>query len=338
MSKKIKVKNVEFVDDIVNFLTSEVEKKFGKYTILKLSDDVKKVKCIFSSGIPSLDDILGIGGYPVGRIMEIVGSESSGKTTLALHAAAECHKIGGIVTFIDAEHALDVNYASNLGVNVDKLLLNQPDNGEQVFGIMETILQIQKNKNCTKPLLIIVDSVASIIPKSELEGEEVGAGALGAHARLMSQGLKRLGTFQKDTNSFIIFINQIRYKIGVKFGNPETSPGGNALKFYSTIRLDIRTIGKEKVGDDIVGNKTRIKIIKNKIAPPFKQFETIMRYGIGIDLFYEKLIKLINSGKIIKAGSWYSILETGEKLGQGVNAVRQLDKEDPDIFDNLLEK
>jgi len=324
--------------DLTNVLCDAIHRKFGKESILKMSQAPIQVPIITSSGIPRLDAILGRGGFPRGRLIEVIGPESSGKTTLCLHTIAAAQKDhNATAAFIDAEHALDPAYARNLGVNVDSLLVSQPDSGEQVFDIVETLVKTNRMLESAKPLILVVDSIAAIIPRSEIEGEQVGDGRLGAHAQLMSMGLKRLVNLVKGSNVLIMFTNQIRHKIGVKFGSPETTPGGNAMKFYATIRIDIRNIGKEKAGEEIIGNKVRIKTIKNKVAPPFQQIEAMMRYGIGIDIFYDKLMTLVEGGKIIKKGAWYSFAHgTQERIGCGINAARDFDKKYPHRFENLL--
>jgi recombination protein RecA len=324
-------------DDFADFLATQVKKKFGDESMMKLSGGSLKVQAAFSSGIPDLDNLIGIGGFPKGRIVEIIGPESSGKTTICLHAAAVCQKVGGTVAFIDAENALDVNYAQDLGVNVQKMLISQPDDGEMAFGIMETLLEASKSLPKDKPLLVIVDSTAALIPRSELEGEEVGDGRLGAHASLMSKGLKRLVSMTRNINCVFIFTNQIRSKIGVKFGSPETTPGGNAMKFYASLRLDIRNIGKDKSGDDVTGYEARIKSIKNKVAPPFKEIIVKIRFGIGVDLIYGKYDALLTGGYIIKKAGWNAIRGV-EKQVAGYKGFVDFYKANPDVIENLLKE
>ena len=291
---------------------SEIEKHFGKGTVMRMGDreniDIPSV----STGSLGLDIALGIGGLPKGRVVEIFGPESSGKTTLTLQAIAECQKAGGTAAFIDAEHALDPSYAKKLGVNVDELLLSQPDTGEQALEVTDMLV---KSKGID---LIVVDSVAALTPRAEIEGE-MGDHHVGLQARLMSQALRKITGNIQRSNAMVIFINQIRMKIGVMFGNPETTTGGNALKFYSSVRLDIRRIGAVKEGDEVIGNETRVKVVKNKVSPPFKQAEFQIMYGKGINVDGEILEFGQKLGLIEKSGAWYSY--NGEKIGQGkINA------------------
>jgi recombination protein RecA len=269
-----------------------------------------------------LDLALGIGGYPRGRVIEIYGPESSGKTTLTIHAIAEVQKQGGIAAFIDAEHAFDAAYAKNLGVDVDNLYISQPDNGEQALEIADHLISSGAVD------LVVIDSVAALTPKSEIEGE-MGDSKMGLHARLMSQALRKLTATISKTKCTVIFINQIRMKIGVMFGNPETTTGGNALKFYSSIRLDIRRIGAIKNGEDIVGNRTRVKVVKNKVAPPFRKVEFDIMFGEGISRSGEVLDKAVDLDVVKKAGSWFSYEDT--KLGQGRDAVKQMIADNPEL-------
>ena len=302
---------------------STIEKQFGKEAIMKMEPgEIKKIPVI-STGCEGVDDALGVKGVPVGRIIEIYGPESSGKTTLTLHVAAECQKAGGTVAFVDAEHALDVQYASNLGVNVPEMLISQPDSGEQALDIVETLA---KSGGVD---LIIVDSVAALTPRAELEGD-MGASHMGLQARLMSQALRKLTGVVQKTNTTIIFINQLRMKIGVMFGNPETTTGGNALKFYASVRMDIRRIGAIKDGDNVVGNKTKVKVVKNKVAPPFKEVEFDIMYGEGIDNVGSLLDMAEAKGVIEKAGAWYSY--NGGKIGQGRNNAKAFLKENPEVL------
>ena len=301
----------------------QIEKQFGKGSIMKLGGDkaIAEIEGV-SSGSLGLDIALGIGGFPKGRVIEIYGPESSGKTTLALHAIAEAQKAGGVCGFIDAEHALDPIYARNLGVEVENLLISQPDHGEQALEIADTLIRSAAVD------VIVIDSVAALTPKAELDGE-MGDSLPGLQARLMSQALRKLTASISKTNCMIIFINQIRMKIGVMFGSPETTTGGNALKFYSTVRLDIRRIGALKDREDIVGNQTRVKVVKNKVAPPFKTIEFDILYGKGISKKGEIIDIGVEAGIIEKSGTWYSY--EGERMGQGRENVKTFLEENPDI-------
>jgi recombination protein RecA len=308
---------------------SQIEKQFGKGTVMKMGDrEIVDMPCV-STGSIGLDIALGIGGLPQGRVVEIFGPESSGKTTLTLQAIAECQKAGGTAAFIDAEHALDPNYASKLGVNVDELLLSQPDTGEQALEVTDMLVKSGSVD------LIVIDSVAALTPRAEIEGD-MGDHHMGLQARLMSQALRKITGNIQRSNCMVIFINQIRMKIGVIFGNPETTTGGNALKFYSSVRLDIRRIGAVKEGEEVVGNETRVKVVKNKVSPPFKQAEFQIMYGEGINVEGE-ILELGQKLELIeKSGSWYS--HNGEKIGQGkVNASKYL-KENPKIRDSLMKE
>ena len=308
---------------------SQIEKQFGKGTVMKMGDrEIVDMPCV-STGSIGLDIALGIGGLPQGRVIEIFGPESSGKTTLTLQAIAECQKAGGTAAFIDAEHALDPNYASKLGVNVDELLLSQPDTGEQALEVTDMLVKSGSVD------LIVIDSVAALTPRAEIEGD-MGDHHMGLQARLMSQALRKITGNIQRSNCMVIFINQIRMKIGVIFGNPETTTGGNALKFYSSVRLDIRRIGAVKEGEEVVGNETRVKVVKNKVSPPFKQAEFQIMYGEGINVEGEILEFGQKLEFIEKSGSWYS--HNGEKIGQGkVNASKYL-KENPKIRDSLMKE
>jgi recombination protein RecA len=309
---------------------SQIEKQFGKGSVMRLGDataarDIEAV----STGSISLDMALGIGGLPRGRIIEIYGPESSGKTTLTLHAIAEMQKLGGTAAFVDAEHALDPVYAEKLGVNIDDLLVSQPDTGEQALEITDMLVRSGAVD------IVVVDSVAALTPKAEIEGD-MGDSHMGLQARLMSQALRKLTANIKRSNTLVIFINQIRMKIGVMFGNPETTTGGNALKFYASVRLDIRRIGAIKKGDEILGNETRVKVVKNKVAPPFKQVEFDILYGEGVSHEGE-LINLGVQEKILeKSGAWYSY--GGTRIGQGKDNVRSYLKENPAIADEIEAK
>ncbi len=298
---------------------AQIEKAYGKNTIMRLGDETIAQKVdVISTGSLGLDIALGTGGLPKGRIVEIFGPESSGKTTLMLQTIAECQKQGGTCAFIDAEHALDPVYAKKLGVNVDDLLVTQPDNGEQALEIADMLVRSGAVD------MIVVDSVAALTPKAEIEGE-MGDSHMGLHARLMSQALRKITGNAKRSNCMVVFINQIRMKIGVMFGSPETTTGGNALKFYATVRLEIRRIGSVKDGDEIIGSETRVKVIKNKLAPPFKQTEFNIMYGTGISRLGEIIELGSELGIIKKSGSWYSYNDT--KIGQGkANAIRYLEE------------
>jgi len=314
----------------IELAVSSIEKQFGKGSIQTMDDDasIDSVPC-FSSGGPSIDIALGIGGYPRGRVIEIYGPESSGKTTLTLHAIAEVQKTGGIAAFIDAEHALDVNYARRLGVNVEELLVSQPDTGEEALEIADVLLRSGAID------LVVVDSVAALVPRAELEGD-MGDHHVGLQARLMSQALRKLtGTVSKSGAS-VIFINQIRMKIGVMFGSPETTTGGNALKFYSSVRIDVRRIAAIKDGDNVVGNRTRVKVVKNKVAPPFRQAEFDIIYNEGISREGDLLDLGVDGGLVEKSGSWYSY--GGERIGQGRENARRFMKENPDACARLTEE
>ena len=308
----------------------KLDKTYGKGAVMKLGDEaIEEVESI-SSGSIGLDIALGVGGYPRGRVIEIYGPESSGKTTLTLHAIAECQKSGGIAAFIDAEHAFDRFYAQNLGVDIDNLIISQPDNGEQALEIADNLVRSGAID------MIVIDSVAALTPKSEIEGE-MGDSKMGLHARLMSQALRKLTGSISKTNCTMIFINQLREKIGVMFGNPETTTGGNALKFYASVRLDIRRSTQIKDTDGTVrGNKTRVKVVKNKVAPPFKLVEFDIMYGEGVSKVGEILDLAVDFEIIKKSGSWFSYDET--KLGQGRDAVKQMIKDNPDLMDELEEK
>jgi len=308
---------------------ADIEKQFGKGAIMKLGEEEHMNIDVTSSGSLSLDIALGVGGYPKGRIIEIYGPESSGKTTFALHAIAEVQKAGGRAAFIDAEHALDPVYAKNLGVNINELLLSQPDTGEQALEICEALVRSEAVS------IIVIDSVAALVPQAEIEGE-MGDSHVGLQARLMSQALRKLSGTINKTNTTCIFINQLREKVGVLFGNPETTPGGRALKFYSTIRLDIRRGEQIKLGDNVIGNKTNIKVVKNKVAPPFKTACVDIMYGEGVSKAGEIIDIASNIGVIDKSGAWYSY--NGEKIGQGKENVKLFLKDNPEIFKSVEKK
>jgi recombination protein RecA len=308
----------------------QIEKQFGKGSIMRMGDssisrDIKAV----STGSLGLDLALGIGGLPQGRVVEIYGPESSGKTTLTLHVIAEMQKLGGTAAFIDAEHALDPNYAEKLGVDIDNLLVSQPDNGEQALEITDSLVRSGAVD------VVVIDSVAALTPKAEIEGD-MGDSHMGLQARLMSQALRKLTSNIKRTNTLVIFINQLRMKIGVMFGNPETTTGGNALKFYASVRLDIRRIGAIKKGDEILGNETRVKVVKNKVAPPFKQVQFDILYGQGISREGEIIDLGVQEGFIEKSGSWYAY--GGKKIGQGKDNVRQYLLDNPAVAEEVMDK
>jgi recombination protein RecA len=319
MSKKSSPDKQKALDSAL----AQIERQFGKGSIMKLGADnpIQEIEAT-STGSLSLDIALGIGGLPKGRIIEIYGPESSGKTTLTLHCIAEEQKKGGVCAFVDAEHAMDPQYARKLGVNLDELLISQPDTGEQALEITDTLVRSGAVN------MVVVDSVAALTPKSELEGE-MGDSSVGVHARLMSQAMRKLTGSISRSNCMVIFINQIRMKIGVMFGSPETTTGGNALKFYSSVRLDIRRIGAVKDGDEIIGNETRVKVVKNKVAPPFRQTEFQILYGIGINRPGEIIDLGVKCGFVDKAGAWYSY--KGDKIGQGkANSCTYL-REHPEV-------
>jgi recombination protein RecA len=325
--------NAEAVDaqkqKAVALAVSAIEKQFGKGAILMMSDEAidREVKS-FSSGSVSLDLALGIGGYPRGRVVEIFGPESSGKTTLALHAVAEVQRRGGIAAFVDAEHALDVGYARRLGVKVEDLLVSQPDTGEQALEIVDVLLRSGAID------LVVVDSVAALVPRAEIEGE-MGDQHVGLQARLMSHAMRKLTGTVSKSHSTVIFINQIRMKIGVMFGNPETTSGGNALKFYASIRLDVRRIAALKEGDEVVGNRTRVKVVKNKVAPPFRQAEFDILYNRGISKEGDLLDLGAECGIVEKSGAWYSY--GGERIGQGRENARRFLLENLEVCERLAE-
>lgn len=308
----------------------KLDKAYGKGTVMKMSDRAIEDVDAISSGSLGLDIALGVGGYPRGRVIEIYGPESSGKTTLTLHAIAEAQKAGGIAAFIDAEHAFDRFYAEKLGIDLENLIISQPDNGEQALEIADNLVRSGAID------IVVIDSVAALTPKSEIEGE-MGDSKMGLHARLMSQALRKLTASISKTNCTMIFINQLREKIGVMFGNPETTTGGNALKFYASVRLDIRRSTQIKDSNsNVMGNKTRVKVVKNKVAPPFRTAEFDIMYGEGISKVGEVLDLAVEHDIVKKSGSWFSYEDT--KLGQGRDAVKSLIKDNPDLMDELEEK
>ena len=307
---------------------SSIEKSYGKGSIMMLGkkdEDMGNVD-VYSTGSLGLDIALGIGGLPKGRVVEVYGPESSGKTTLTLHVIAEAQKVGGTCAFIDAEHALDPGYAKKLGVNIDELLISQPDTGEQALEIADTLVKSEGID------LLVIDSVAALVPRAELEGE-MGDSLPGLQARLMSQALRKLTSSISKTNTMVVFINQLRMKIGVMFGSPETTTGGNALKFYSSVRLDIRRIGAIKDKDNIIGNQTRVKVVKNKMAPPFKQVEFDIMYGEGISKIGEIIDLGVQADIIDKSGAWYSYKD--EKIGQGRENTKQFLKDNPALLEEI---
>ena len=316
-------------DKMLDQVLADIEKQFGKGAIMRLGGSETREIDVISTGSLSLDIALGVGGYPKGRIVEIYGPESSGKTTFALHAIAEVQKKGGRAAFIDAEHALDPVYAKNLGVNIDNLLLSQPDTGEQALEICEALVRSQAIS------IVVIDSVAALVPQAEIEGE-MGDSHVGLQAGLMSQALRKLSGTINKTNTIVIFINQLREKVGVMFGNPETTPGGRALKFYSSVRLEVRRAEQIKQGDSVVGNKTVIKVVKNKVAPPFKTANVDIMYGEGVSKEGE-LVDLATEAAIIeKSGAWYSY--NGEKIGQGKENVKALFKQNIVLRDEIETK
>ena len=316
-------------DKTLDQVLADIEKQFGKGSIMKLGESKHMEVEVVSSGSLSLDIALGVGGYPKGRIIEIYGPESSGKTTFALHAIAEAQKAGGRAAFIDAEHALDPAYAKALGVNIDELLLSQPDTGEQALEICDALVKSEAVS------IIVIDSVAALVPQAEIDGE-MGDSHVGLQARLMSQALRKLSGNINKTKTTAIFINQLREKVGVMFGNPETTPGGRALKFYSTIRLDVRRSESLKIGDSVVGNRTTVKVVKNKVAPPFKAANVDIMYGEGVSREGELIDLAVSAGIVEKSGAWFAY--NSEKLGQGKENVKLLLKENVALRDEIEQK
>lgn len=313
----------------VELAMGQIERQFGKGSIMKLGSQVVADVPVIPTGSLALDHALGVGGIPRGRVVELFGPESSGKTTLALHIVAEAQKQDGIAAFVDAEHALDVMYARKLGVNCDDLLVSQPDTGEQALEITEVLVRSAAMD------VVVIDSVAALVPRAEIEGE-MGDAHVGLQARLMSQALRKLTATISKSKTAVIFINQIRMKIGVMFGNPETTPGGNALKFYSSVRLDIRRIGSIKDGQEVIGSRTRVRVVKNKVAPPFKQAEFDIMYGEGISTAGDLLDLGVQTDVVDKSGAWYSF--DNERIGQGRENVKSFLKENPDVSSRILKK
>ncbi len=321
--------NKEAKAKALNLVLDKLDKAYGKGTVMRMGDSVVEDVDTISTGSLGLDIALGIKGYPRGRVVEIYGPESSGKTTLTLHAIAEAQKAGGIAAFIDAEHAFDRHYAENLGIDIENLIISQPDNGEQALEIADNLIRSGAID------IIVIDSVAALTPKAEIEGE-MGDSRMGLQARLMSQAMRKLTASISKTNCTCIFINQLREKIGVMFGNPETTTGGNALKFYASIRLDIRRSTQLKSTDEVLGNRTRVKVVKNKMAPPFRTAEFDIMYGEGISKVGEILDIGVDKGVVKKSGSWFSYGDT--KLGQGRDAVKSLLKDNPELLEELEQK
>ena len=325
MAKKEEINNVSKLEALQETI-KKIEKEYGSGAVMRLDEAPVLDIDVIPSGSLTLDIALGVGGYPRGRIIEIYGPESSGKTTLAIHAIAEANKMGEMCAMIDAEHAFDRNYAANLGVDMSKLYVAQPDNGEQALEIAEKLI------SSGSMAVVVIDSVAALTPKAEIEGD-MGDSRMGLQARLMSQALRKITSIVSKTNTCVIFINQLREKIGVMFGNPETTTGGNALKFYSSVRLDVRRKGQLKNGDEVTGNETVVKVIKNKVAPPFKRAEFVIEYGKGVNKATEIIDLAVEYDIIHKAGSWFSY--NGEKIGQGMESVKNLLNENPDLMEEI---
>jgi len=314
-------------DKAVELAVSQIERQYGKGSIMRLGEDsMPGVMPVISTGSLALDLALGVGGLPKGRVVEIFGPESSGKTTLALHVVAEAQKQGGVSAFIDAEHALDVHYAKRLGVKTDDLLISQPDTGEQALEITDILVRSGAVD------VIVIDSVAALVPKAEIEGE-MGDAHMGLQARLMSQALRKLTATISKSNTIVVFVNQIRMKIGVMFGNPETTTGGNALKFYSSVRLDVRRIASIKQGQDVVGNRTKVRVVKNKVAPPFKEVEFDLIYGEGISREGDIIDLAVEKNLVEKSGTWYAYHD--QRIGQGRENAKQFLKENPKILEQM---
>ena len=328
MAKEKDLKDTNSKDQLLNEALKQIEKQYGKGAVMKLGDRALVEVDVISSGSLSIDNVLGVGGFPRGRIIEIYGPESSGKTTLALQAIAECHKGGGKCAFIDAEHAIDPKYAKALGVDVDELILSQPDSGEQALEIAEVLIKSGAID------LIVIDSVAALVPQAELDGE-MGDSNIGLHARLMSKAMRKLAGSMSANNCTAIFINQLREKVGVMFGNPEVTTGGRALKFYASIRLEVRKSEAIKNGSEVVGNKVNVKCAKNKVAPPFKSCTVEIYYGEGISHLSEVVSLGVELGIIDKSGSWFSY--KGEKIGQGSDSVRAYLKANPEVDEEITE-
>jgi recombination protein RecA len=326
MSKEAVAMSMDTKGKAIESALSQIEKKFGKGSIMRLGEQPREEISAISTNCLSLDAAIGVGGFPRGRVIEVYGPESSGKTTLALQVVAQAQKVGGVAAYIDAEHALDPEYAEKLGVDIDDLLISQPDSGEQALDIAETLVRSASID------VIVIDSVAALVPRAEIDGE-MGDSHMGLQARLMSQALRKLTSSISSTNTCFIFINQLREKIGVFFGNPETTTGGKALKFYASVRIDIRRIGSIKEGDRIVGNRTKVKVVKNKVAPPFHECEFDIMYGEGISREGDLLDLAVNNGIVEKSGAWFSY--SGERLGQGRENVKNLLKENTEMYDRI---
>lgn len=326
MAKEATAMSMDTKGKAIESALANIEKKFGKGSIMKLGEQPREDVGAISTNCLSLDAAIGVGGFPRGRIVEVYGPESSGKTTLALQVVASAQKMGGVAAYIDAEHALDPEYAEKLGVNIDELLISQPDSGEQALDIAETLVRSASID------VIVVDSVAALVPRAEIDGE-MGDSHMGLQARLMSQALRKLTSTISSTNTCFIFINQLRDKIGVFFGSPETTTGGKALKFYASVRIDIRRIGSIKEGDKMVGNRTKVKIVKNKVAPPFHECEFDIMYGEGISREGDLLDLGVNNGIVEKSGAWFSY--SGERLGQGRENVKNMLKENTEMYDRI---
>ena len=330
MAKSNDTERADSKKKAIEMAVATIEKQFGKGAILTMTEDsIDREIDVIPSGSVSLDLALGVGGYPRGRVVEIYGPESSGKTTLTLHAVAQIQRLGGVAAFIDAEHALDMGYARKLGVHVEDLLVSQPDTGEQALEIADVLLRSGAVD------LVVIDSVAALVPRAEIEGE-MGDQHMGLQARLMSQALRKITGTVSKSNTTVVFINQIRMKIGVMFGNPETTSGGNALKFYSSVRLDVRRIAAIKEGEEVVGSRTRVKVVKNKVAPPFRQAEFDILYNEGISYEGDLLDLGVDAGAVEKSGAWFTFEE--ERIGQGRENARRFLKENPDARERLAEK